>query len=104
MAGQLDDALIQDEGVLVQDESQRAEDLDAQYRQAGLDVPAETLIVESDSASFGDPSFDSVLDRAVAAVSGVDGVTSVYAPSAEAPFPVSADGRTALVSIEIDPA
>jgi RND superfamily putative drug exporter len=101
-AGYLGDALTQDDHVTVETEWQKAQDLNDQYRSDNTGVGTETVIVRSDSFRFGDPEFTTVVGEVVDAVSDIDGVVGVSAPTAEIPFPVSGSGYVALVSVAVD--
>jgi len=101
-AGYLGDALTQDDHVTVETEWQKAQDLNDQYRSEDTGIGTETVMVRSDSSRFGDPEFATVVDEVVEAVSHIDGVVGVSAPTAEAPFPVSQSGYVALVSVAVD--
>lgn len=102
-AGGLGDALTQDERMLVETEAQVADDLDTALR-GDLDADTvETIVVEADTARFGDADFTGALAALATQVGAVEGVASVSVPTAEAPFPVSEDGTTALVSVSVEP-
>lgn len=100
-AGGLGDVVTQDERMLIPTESERAADLSADARGTN-EVSTETVIIEADDALFGDPAFASVIADVETALTGVDGVVGVAAPSAAAPFPVSETGGIVLVSAQID--
>jgi RND superfamily putative drug exporter len=98
----LGSALTQEERLLTPTESEQVQTLVDQYRSTNTGTATETVIVTSDSARFGDASFTATLDQVGGAMGGVDGVVSVSAPSLAQPFPVSASGHTALVTVEVD--
>lgn len=101
-AGHLGGALTQDDRITVETEWQKAQDLNDQYRSEDTGVGTETVMIRSDSFRFGEPEFTTVVDEVVDAVSGLDGVVGVSAPTAEVPFPVSESGYVALVSVVVD--
>ena len=101
-AGFLGDALSQNDHITVQTDWQKAQDLSDQYRGNDTGTDTETIIVKADTAHFGDPAFTRTIDDVVRAVSGIDGVLGVAAPTTDAPFPVSASGQTALVTVTVD--
>ncbi len=101
-SGRLGDALTQAERILVSTESEQADDLVASYRGDSANEPdVETLVIVADAARFGDPAFDAVVADAVAAISSLDGITSVAEPSLGGPVPVGPDGRSALISATV---
>jgi len=103
-SGRLGDALTQEERVLISTESEQADALVASYRGDTSDeVAVETLVIVADAARFGDPAFDAVIAETVAAVSSLDGITSVTEPSRGGPVPVGPDGTSALISATVAP-
>jgi RND superfamily putative drug exporter len=98
----LGSALTQEERLLTPTESEQVQTLVDQYRSTGAGTATETIIVTSESARFGDASFTATVDQVVGAMGGVDGVVSVSAPSVAQPFPVSASGYTALVTVTVE--
>lgn len=102
-AGGLSDALTQDERMLVDTEAQVADDLDAALRASADSDVTETIVVEAADARFGDADFTAVLETIASTLGAVEGVTNVAVPTPEAPFPVSTDQGTALVSLTVVP-
>ncbi|WP_144276214.1 MMPL family transporter [Demequina sp. NBRC 110053] len=109
-AGGLGDALTQEERVLVDVESGTVEELEERLRSregdgagAGAAGHQETVIVQSDSAAFGDAAFDATLTSLADVMGEMPEVESVSVPTAEQPMPVSADGSTALATVIFDP-
>ncbi len=101
-SGRIGDALTQEERVLISTESEQADDLVTAYRGDTSDEPdVETFVIVSDAAVFGDPDFDAVINETVAAVSSLDGITSVTEPSVGGRVPVGPDGRSALISATV---
>ena len=98
----LGSALTQDQRMLTPTESEHVQTLVDQYRTANAGTATETIIVTSESARFGDASFAATLDEVARAMSAVDGVASVSAPTSAQPFPVSPSGHTALVTVVVE--
>ena len=102
-SGGLASALSQDDHNLVTTESDKAQQIADDLQAAGTPEPrTETIVITSDSATFGDPNFAAAIDAAESALSDVAGVASVTGPTAAAPQPVSADGTRALVTVTLD--
>ncbi|SEJ18187.1 MMPL family transporter [Demequina mangrovi] len=101
-AGGLGDALTQDDRMLVATESDAAADRSEELRAGDQSTIDETVVITAESAQWGDVEFTDAVDRVVAGLEGLPGVRSVTAPSAEEPYPVSEDGRTALVTAVVD--
>ncbi|WP_062305069.1 MMPL family transporter [Demequina subtropica] len=101
-AGGLGDALTQDDRMLVATESDAAADRNEELRGADDSTTDETVVITADSATWGDPEFTAAVERVVAGLEALPGVQSVTAPSLEEPYPVSEDGRTALVTAVVD--
>ncbi|GIG54739.1 MMPL family transporter [Demequina activiva] len=104
-AGGLGDALTQEERMLITTESQTADEVDqlARGADADADQAVETVIVEAESARFGDAAFDATLVSLAQVLAAVDGVEDVAVPTQAEPFPVSETGDTALVSVTVTP-
>ena len=104
-AGGLGDALTQDDRLLVATESQTAEDINERERGEGPDSDKvqETVVVEADSARFGDADFTATLAHLAATLEQVDGVEDVTIPTEAEPFPVSEVGDIALISLTVTP-
>ncbi|WP_084105013.1 MMPL family transporter [Demequina sp. NBRC 110056] len=104
-AGGLGDALTQDERVLVAVESDRAAEIEERLRSDGDGTTSheETVVVRSQSETFGEPAFDAALSSLAGAVGALEDVASVTVPTAEQPAPVSEDGATALVQVAFVP-
>jgi RND superfamily putative drug exporter len=100
LAGGLGDALTQEESNLVTKESDTADAIAAQLRDGGPAEPAtETIVVKAASVTYGDASFDAAIAHAVAAIEGVEGVSSVSGP--EETGAVAPNGESALVMVTL---
>ena len=62
------------------------------------DVFAETVIISSSTARFGEPAFDAALAEVLATAGAVEGITSVEGPTLGSPL-VSEAGFAALVTV-----
>ncbi len=84
---------------LVTTEADREAALEQQYRVGSSDGErfAEQLIVASDTQPAGSAEFDAVLDNAVAALSSIDGVSSVSAADAS----IAPNGRSAILDFTV---
>lgn len=101
-AGSIGDALIQEERALVTTETQQAEDLMEELRGTAVyDTSEESIIVTSDTFVFGDASYMDALDEVARLVGAVEGIESVAVPTTDAPFPVSDNGRSAILTAAV---
>ncbi|MFP5361068.1 MAG: MMPL family transporter [Actinomycetes bacterium] len=94
-AGGLDDALSQDDRMLVMTDSERAADRDEALRGTGGETVGETVVIEAESAAWGDAGFAAVVDGLMVELAAVDGVQSVEGPV------VSPEGDVALVTAQV---
>jgi RND superfamily putative drug exporter len=94
-AGGLDDALSQDDRMLVMTDSERAADRDEALRGTGGETVGETVVIEAESAAWGDADFAAVVDGLMVELAAVDGVQSVEGPV------VSPEGDVALVTAQV---
>lgn len=94
-AGGLDDALSQDDRMLIMTDSERAADRDEALRGTGGETVGETVVIEAESAAWGDADFAAVVDGLMVELAGVDGVESVEGPV------VSPEGDVALVTAQV---
>ncbi len=101
-AGGLGDVLTQDAEVLVDIESDRAQDLlDEAFAAQAAHPPTEFVVVEGDGVTVDDPAFADVLSRLSGELTTVEGVTAVIGPDSGAPGLVSADGTIALLQVTL---
>ncbi|WP_062384075.1 MMPL family transporter [Demequina iriomotensis] len=100
-AGGLGDALTQDDRVLVATDSDTAAQRDGELRGADAATESETVVITADTARWGDAEFTAAVARVAAGLESLPDVVSVAAPTADQPFPVSEDGRSALVTAEV---
>lgn len=94
-AGGLDDALSQDDRMLVMTDSERAADRDEALRGTGGETVGETVVIEAESAAWGDADFAAVVDGLMVELAAVDGVELVEGPV------VSPEGDVALVTAQV---
>jgi uncharacterized membrane protein YdfJ with MMPL/SSD domain len=73
---------------------------EAAMEKAGLTPNDEMVMVQSEDAVAGDPSFDAAVDEATRKLAALPSVTAVSSP-ADGGGQVSADGHTALVEFQI---
>lgn len=100
LAGSVDKYLTAESVNLVTTESDTGFALNDEFRSVpgSEDVFAETIIVSSTTARFGEPAFDAALAEVLVTAGAVQGVTSVQAPTPGSPL-VSDAGYAALVSV-----
>lgn len=101
-AGGLGDAVTYDERVFAATESNDADAINERARGGG-DHEVETVVVQAESAIFGDAAFTAALTDLTHALEGVEGVEAVTAPTASSPSPVSDAGDVAVVNVAVTP-
>jgi len=100
LAGGLGDALTQDDRNLVTTESETAaKELD-RLRGGEEEPDVETIVVTADSAVYGDAAFTAAVDKAIAALEGIDGVALVTGPAESGA--VAPGGESALVTAVLE--
>lgn len=101
-AGTIDKYVTTDVVTYVTSDSDEGTALDETYRSTsdGSEAFHETVIVTSETARFGDPSFARAIDSVISTLGGIDGVTATTASALGDPFAISDSSHSTLISFE----